>query len=634
MCGIAGFFYPASEPPRAASELLRKITRSLLHRGPDAEGYFEDRGLGLGHRRLKIIDLEGGVQPMTSGDGRYTVVFNGEIYNFRDIRRRLEQRGRTFKTRSDTESLLQLFEEKGAACLPELEGMFAFAVWDRERRTLTAAVDPFGKKPFYYAGPETTGGAFVFASEPRALLEHPGVSREPDRHAILKYLAFEYVPAPETIWSGVRKLRGGTAVEVSASGTRVFRYTRPYGPAVFAKTEAGWLAEAQELLRDAVKKRLVSDVPLGVFLSGGLDSTAVLAEMRALDPGRKIKTFTIGFEEASFDESAYARQAADFFSTEHIEEKLTLAAMLREHRAILAHLDEPMADASFIPTFLLSRLVRQSVTVALGGDGGDELFGGYPTFEAARLARRVDRWVPRPVQSMLTRAAQQLPVSMDNLSWDFKIKQFTKGLGYPPRARNQVWLGAFSDSELGPLLSADMIDVAAEAAGVYRGIDEALGEPAADDRDDLQEFYFKFYLEGDILVKTDRASMAHSLEARSPLLDDRLVGTVRRIPADIRFGNGQPKYLFKKMLFGRIPGDILNRPKKGFGIPIAHWIRKDLKAEFESTLASDRIRKAGFFNPDTVSALLAQHLAGKRDNRKQLWTLYVFEKWRERWLEA
>lgn len=628
MCGIAGFFYPASQPPRDASELLKKLTRALIHRGPDAEGYCEDpaAGLGLGHRRLKIIDLEGGAQPMTSADGRYTIVFNGEIYNFREIRSRLESRGRKFKTRSDTESLLQLFEEKGSACLAELEGMFSFAIWDRERRTLTAAVDPFGKKPFYYA---SAGGGLIFASEPRALLEHSGVPREPDRQSIVKYLAFEYVPAPDTIWRGVHKLRGGTALEMSAAGTRVFRYTRPYGPAVFAKTEAGWLAEAQELFRDAVKKRLVSDVPLGVFLSGGIDSTAVLAEMRALDPGRKIKTFTIGFEEASFDESSYARRAAEFFSTEHTEEKLTLGSMLREHEAILAHLDEPMADASFIPTYLLSRLVRKSVTVALGGDGGDELFGGYPTFEAARLARGIDRWAPPFVKGLMTRAAGALPVSMDNLSFDFKAKQFVKGLGYRPRIRSQVWLGAFSDTELGALLSPDL---AAEAAGVYRGIDETLGDLPADDRDDLQEFYFKFYLEGDILVKTDRASMAHSLETRSPLLDDRLVGTVRRIPAEIRFKGNQPKYLFKKMLFGRIPAEILDRPKKGFGIPIAHWIRRDLKTEFQTTLAPERIRKAGFFNPETVSALLNEHLAGKRDNRKQLWTLYVFEKWRENWL--
>ncbi len=629
MCGIAGFFYPAARPPADPSGLLKKITRALVHRGPDSEGYFEDAasGLGLGHRRLKIIDLEHGAQPMTSADGRYTIVFNGEIYNFKEIRQRLESRGRKFKTRSDTESLLQLFEEKGAACLSELEGMFAFAVWDRERRVLTAAVDAFGKKPFYYTN---AAGGFIFASEPGALLQHPAVSREPDRRSIVKYLAFEYVPAPDTIWAGVRKLRGGTAIEVSASGTRVFRYTRPYGPAVFAKTEAGWLAEAQELFRDAVKKRLVSDVPLGVFLSGGLDSTAVLAEMRALDPGRKIKTFTIGFEEASFDESAHARRAAEFFSTEHVEEKLTLGAMVREHRQILAHLDEPMADASFIPTFLLSRLVRKSVTVALGGDGGDELFGGYPTFAAARMAGHIDRWAPWS-KGMLARAAQALPVSMDNLSLDFKAKQFTKGLGYPARIRSQVWLGAFADTELGTLLSPDL---AADAAGVYRGIDDVLGDAPADARDDLQEFYFRFYLEGDILVKTDRASMAHSLEARSPLLDDRLVGTVRRIPANIRFGNGQPKYFFKKMIAGRIPGEIMDRPKKGFGIPIAHWIRQDLRGEFETALAPERIRKAGFFNPDAVSALLAQHLAGKRDNRKQLWTLYVFEKWRENWLNG
>jgi asparagine synthase (glutamine-hydrolysing) len=628
MCGIAGYFYPASEPPKDAAGLLKKMTGALAHRGPDAEGYCHEPGLGLGHRRLKIIDLETGEQPMTSSDGRYTIIFNGEIYNFREIRARLESRGRKFRTHSDTESLLQLFEEKGAACLPELEGMFAFAIWDRKRRALTAAVDAFGKKPLYYAAVK---GGTAFASEPGALLHHPDLSRTPDPKSLLKYLAFEYVPAPDTIWTGVRKLRGGTALEISAeAGVRMFRYTRPFGPAVYAKTEAGWVAEAQELFREAVKKRLVSDVPLGVFLSGGIDSTAVLAEMRAIDPGRKIKTFTIGFEEASFDESAHARRAADFFSTEHVEEKLTLGSMLKEHEAILARLDEPLADASFIPTFLLSRLTRRHVTVALGGDGGDELFGGYPTFEAARLAQSIDRWAPW-TKGLIGRAAGALPVSMKNLSLDFKAKQFTKGLSHSPRQRSQVWLGAFDPAEIANLMAPGTVS-AEDILGVYRGIDEVLGDPREDSRDELQEFYFRFYLEGDILVKTDRASMANSLETRSPLLDDRLVGTVRRIPAATRFGDGSPKYLFKKMMRGRLPAGIIDRPKKGFGIPIAGWIRQELKEEFQATLGPERIAKGGWFRPEVVTGLLNEHLAGKRDNRKQLWTLYVLEKWRANWV--
>lgn len=626
MCGIAGFFDPSGKRAEGSSELLRRMTRTLVRRGPDAEGYFESDGFAIGHRRLKIIDLEGGTQPMTSPDGRHTVGFNGEIYNFMEIRERLEACGRVFQTRSDTESLLALFEEKGAESFAELEGMFAAVIWDKPKNTLWAAVDPFGKKPLYYA---QKSGVFVFASEPKALLLYPGLSREVDPESLVRYLAFEYVPASKTIFKGIHKLRGGTAIEVSASGTRIIEYTRPIrrdsNPSASATME-----ELKFLFREAVRKRLVSDVPLGVFLSGGIDSSSVLAQMRALDPGRKIRTFTIGFDEPSFDESAYAREASRHFATEHIEERFTVNSMLCRHEEILGYLDEPLADASFIPTFLLSELVRKHVTVALGGDGGDELFGGYPTFDAARWA---DRLSPTAgAAGVLLRAgASALPVSTENLSFEFKLKQFAKGLGLPPRARNQVWLGAFSEPELRQILKPEW---RGPAAGVFKILDDTLGPVSADAMDDLQNFYLKFYLEGDILVKSDRASMANSLEVRSPLLDDRLARFVRSLPASIRFSPRTPKALLKRMMRGRVPDSILKRKKKGFGIPIAHWIRGSLRTSFESALSEERIRREGFFEPREVSRLLAEHLAGRRDNRKKLWTLYVFQKWQEQWLSA
>lgn len=604
MCGICGIY----SRERLAGAALEQMTQALAHRGPDEAGYLREAPVFFGHRRLKVIDLLTGAQPMTSQDGRVSLVFNGEIYNFREIRSVLEKKGRRFKTNSDTESLLQLYEERGVDCLRELKGMFAFVLYDRRERKLLLAVDRFGKKPLYYSD---SVEPFLFSSELKPLLRHPGVSKKISQKALDQYLAFEYVPAPLSMIEGILKLEAGHYLEVSESGIQKKKYWQ-HDFEDAEKSEEEWRQIFLSEFERSVRQRLVSDVPLGVFLSGGLDSSAVLAMMRKINPAQSIKTFSISFKEPSFDESKYSRLVSRYFKTEHFEESFSMAAMLSEHAAILNQMDEPLADASFLPTYFLSRLARRHVTVALSGDGGDELFYGYPTFQASCLGEKLD-FLPSGVWKLFHRWAEALPTSMDNISFDFKVKQFLKGMRYRGFKRDQAWLGAFSDekeSAFEPLRSFEALN-------------------ARDGLKKLQSFYFQFYLQGDILVKTDRASMAHSLEVRSPLLDDDLVRQMIQVPSRLQFRGGTNKYLFKKAMRGQLPEEIIDRPKKGFGIPIAHWIRQDLRREFEEIFNTRSIQKDGLFEASALQSLLQEHLSGKKDNRKQLWTVYVFQKWKQ-----
>ncbi|MEI8344786.1 MAG: asparagine synthase (glutamine-hydrolyzing) [Candidatus Omnitrophota bacterium] len=622
MCGICGVFN-LKGAPMDSGPVVEAMTHALSHRGPDQEGFLQDGPAALGHCRLKIIDLVGGAQPMTSQDGRVSLAFNGEIYNFLEIRQAIEKAGGHFESRSDTESLLQLYERQGPGCLGSLEGMFAFAAYDRRLKRLVLAVDRFGKKPLYYA---VRGDQLIFGSELKSLLCHPAVAKTIDLVALSEYLAFEYVPAPRSILEGVQKLEAGTCLEAGADGLHLRRYHR-HDFAVVQKSPGQWIEEFEGLFENAVKRRLVSDVPLGVFLSGGLDSSAVLWSACRLNGSRKTKTFTIEFDDPSFDESDYARLVSEHFHTEHISHRCTLDQMLAEHGQILGRLDEPMADASFIPTFMLCRLAREHVTVALSGDGGDELFMGYPTFQAHCLAERMG-WIPGPLRRLLGACVNRLPTSMDNLSLDFRLKQFFKGLTHPRIIRDQVWLGAFSQSQLRRILQTQLHEQAGRCYEPFDGF-----EPdKADSLKALQQFYFNYYLQGDILVKVDRASMANSLEVRSPLLDDRLVRAMLGIASKLNLSTPHGKGIFKQAMRPYLPARIIDRPKKGFGIPIAKWIRQDLKKEFERALSPQILRKDGIFEPSTVRLLLDEHLSGKKDNRKQLWTLYVFQLWKERYL--
>jgi asparagine synthase (glutamine-hydrolysing) len=630
MCGIAGIVEVGGPVDRVA---LARMTNALRHRGPDDESYYvaDDGGsgvsVGFGFRRLSIIDLAGGRQPMSNEDGSLWIVCNGEIYNHLELRHELEARGHQFRTHSDVETLLHLYEEVGPDCVNRANGMFACAIWDRKAQSLFLARDRLGKKPLYY---RETPTQFLFGSELKALWQHPNCARELDHHSLSRYLAYEYVPAPHTILKGIKKLTAGNSLLWSNGRSRVQRYWDLKFPGENSgRSEADLAEELRGRLKEAVRLRLISDVPLGVFLSGGIDSSALVAMMAELRPASQIKTFAIGFEEKSFDESRHARRVAEFFGTEHHEEVLPGRAMVDMVPEVAAFLDEPFADASVIPTYLLSRFTRRHVTVALGGDGGDELFAGYPTFLAARLARfyRMPEFIHERVIRPL---AGRLPVSHENFSFDFKLKSFLRGVGHRPELRNQVWLGSFTPAEQRALLASDPGEFDAYADILAAQNQCSTSHPG----ERLIYEYCKFYLAEDILVKTDRASMACSLEARAPFLDYKFVEFANSIPFQLKLKGTQSKFILKQALQGKLPPEILARGKKGFGIPIAKWFRGELRELVQDTLAESRLRQEGIFQPRAVAQLLEEHLRGTKDNRKPLWTLFMFQQWFEQHLKG
>ena len=631
MCGIAGILNSRGPVDR---DVLARMTNSLRHRGPDDEEYHLETpapgrlAVGLGFRRLAIIDLGAGRQPMANEDESLWIVCNGEIYNHQDLRSELEARGHRFRTHCDIETLLHLYEESGPDCLQKVNGMFAAAIWDTRDQRLFLARDRLGKKPLYY---RHTPSQFLFGSEVKALLQHPDCPPELDRVSLAKYLAYEYVPSPHCIFKGIQKLPAGHHLTWKNGQTTVRQYWDLSFPPVANSRPEGEIAdELLARLREAVRLRLISDVPLGVFLSGGIDSSSVVAMMAELRPASQIKTFAIGFEERSFDESHHARLVARHFGTDHHEDILKSQTLVDILPEVADFLDEPFADASIIPTYLLSRFTRRHVTVALGGDGGDELLAGYPTFQADRVARWYRRLPSALHKGLAQRLTGLLPVSHKNFSFDFKVKQFLRGVSYEPGIRNQVWLGSFTPDEQQNLLRAD-----SGGADVYDDIRAAEGRceaKAALNR--LVYLYCKFYLQDDILFKVDRASMACGLEARAPFLDYTLVDFLCTIPPRLKLRGLTAKYILKRALKGRLPADILGRGKKGFGIPIAKWFRGELRELLQDTLSESRLKRQGLFNPTAVSALIAQHLQGKKDNRKQLWTLFMFQLWHEKYLRA
>jgi asparagine synthase (glutamine-hydrolysing) len=624
MCGICG---TVGRDP-IDREALARMTAALRHRGPDDEGFLvEEHGdgvaVGLGFRRLSIIDLETGNQPIANEDGSLQLVFNGEIYNYRELRSELESRGHRFTTNADTEVIVHLYEDLGARCLERLNGMFALALWDSMRRELFLARDRFGKKPLYYAD---VGGSLLFGSELKSLREHPRCPGALDHESLSRYLALEYVPAPFSIIEGVKKLPGGHFLRWREGRVSVERWWElsfaSDGPAA---SDEEYVDELRERLRAAVRRRLVSDVPLGAFLSGGIDSSAVVAMMVDAMPATDVKTFTIGFGERSFDESEHARRVAEHFGTDHHEERFTSPAMLELLPTVVDVLDEPFGDASILPTYLLSRFTREFVTVALGGDGSDELLAGYPTFSADRVARLYR--VPRALhERVVVPLADRLPVSTENFSVDFKVKRFLRGATLPAHARHATWLGSFTPDEQRALTTVQA-DVFADQQRVLAAA------PTKDPLERLIYLYASTYLQDDILFKVDRASMACSLEVRAPFLDIELVEFLSRVPARLKLRRLDTKHLLKRAMSGVLPAGIAGRPKKGFGIPVAAWMKDDLREPMLDELSPDRLRRQGIFSPGAVEPLVREHLAGRRDHRKQLWTLFVFQLWHRRWVE-
>jgi asparagine synthase (glutamine-hydrolysing) len=610
MCGIAGF---AGSGDR---RILAAMTAALFHRGPDGEGFHVDDAakVFLGHRRLAILDIAGGVQPMWNEDGTVAVVFNGEIYNHRELRAELKRRGHRFATdHSDTEVLVHGFEEWGAALVERIDGMFAFVVYDARRRRLFLARDRFGKKPLFYA---ERAGCFAFASELPAILRHPAVPRDLDDLSLRKFFAYGFFPAPHTPYRAVRSLPGGHSAvfDLAAGRLSVARYWRfRIEPEEPAADEAALAEELRDLLSAAVARRLESDVPLGILLSGGIDSSAVLALAARHVPADRLNTFAVGFTEPSFDESPFAALMASAVGSRHHAITHRLEDARHEIDGLLARLGEPIGDSSVLPTSLVSRFARQSVTVALGGDGGDELFAGYDPVAALKASRLYQRLVPRRLHPAIAAAAAWLPRSDRNMSLDFKVRRWLRGVGARPALWNPLWLSALAPDEIAELFGTrtSAEELYSEAVELW----EACASP--DDLDRTLEFFTVLYLQNDILVKVDRASMLASLEVRAPFLDRALVDFARRLPHRFKFRNGERKYLLKRALSGIVPDRILRRPKKGFGIPLAKWLR-----DLPPPAAPHR----GVADAAWLERRWERHRAGAEDCRFALWCWLALER--------
>ncbi len=626
MCGIAG--YVGSAPP----ELLPAMVRMLEHRGPDDDGTHIEAGVGLGATRLAIIDLPTGRQPMAAVEGAAWIVFNGEIYNFRQLRATLEAQGRAFRTRSDTEVVLAAYEAWGDACVERLRGMFAFALWDRRQRRLLLARDRLGKKPLYYwPGP----GLFLFASELKALLCHPAVGRGVDWEALRHYLAFGYTPGARSIFLELPKVPPGHTAVFSEGRLRVAPYwTLPDGGVATAGRIAP--AEAPALvrheLREAVRLRLESDVPLGVFLSGGIDSSAVVASMREVT-GQRIATFTIGFGRVtpSFDEAPYARMVAQRFETDHHEAILepSVADLLP---AIVEHFDEPFADSSAVPTFAVAQATARHVKVALSGIGGDETFAGYPRYLGLRVSGLYAR-LPRPLRWLPSAAGRFLRESDASGGWGQRLRRFLAGGAGPLPDRYLGWTRFFSDGELERLATPALAarwrgDVAAvqRAAFAAYGHDDAL--------DGAFRIDLATYVPDDLLTMADRMSMAHSLELRAPFCDHRLVELSLRLPPAVKLPGLALKGLLKAAFADVLPRPILGRRKQGFMIPLARWLRGELRPQLDDLLAPERVGARGLFEPKAVEALVREHLAHERNHADRLWGLMMLELWMRQYLDG
>lgn len=620
MCGIAGFIGEGNR------EILENITNTLRHRGPDDVGFFLEGKVGLGHRRLSIIDLNTGRQPIFSEDKSVVVVFNGEIYNFLELKKELEKKGHNFSTQTDTEVIVHLYEEVGEQVFSRLNGMFAIALYDKKQEKLILARDRLGEKPLHYA---KFGQTLIFGSEIKALLQHPLVKRDLDFNSLNKYLVYEYVPSPATIFKNIYKLKPGEYLVYQKGNLAIKTYWDISFDKYEKLSEKDYLDQLDQRLAEAVKKRLISDVPLGIFLSGGIDSTTIgyYAQKSA---ATNIKTFCIGFEDSSFDESAYAKLAADFLKTEHYHQVFSSKDLLDLIPHIAEMLDEPLADASIVPTYLLSKFTRQKVTVALGGDGGDELFAGYPTFQAYKLFKFYQRF-PGFLRQLTSLLINRLPTSFDNISFDFRLKKFILGEQYQPEIRNQIWLGSFLPAEVGSLLKPELKNQL-QNNDLFEDINNLLKNIKSEKEENrLIYLYLKQYLQDDILVKVDRASMFNSLEVRAPFLDHTLVDFINSIPFEYKLKGWTTKYLLKKLMADKLPKEIINRPKKGFGIPVAKWISEDLKDFVLDILAESKIKREGIFNYDYIKILLEDHLSGRKDHRKRLWALIIFEEWLNQW---
>jgi asparagine synthase (glutamine-hydrolysing) len=652
MCGITGFGEITRE--RSADELQALVTRmrdALCHRGPDDAGLWVDAeaGIALGHRRLSIIDLSPlGHQPMFSANGRYAIIFNGEIYNFKILRAELESLDHKFRSHSDTEVMLAAFEQwEPFAATQRFNGMFAFALWDRSERRLYLARDRMGEKPMYYGW---QGKTFLFGSELKALRLHPDFKGEINREALTLFLRYSYIPAPHCIYSGIHKLPAGAMLSISfANGKSELPAPIPYWsfreaahqgvqmPGNLSDEDAG--AQFDSLLRDAVKLRMESDVPLGAFLSGGIDSSTIVALMQA-QSSRPVQTFTIGFHESGYNEAVHAKAVAQYLGTEHTELYVTPEETLAVIPRLPALYDEPFSDSSQIPTFLVAQMARRYVTVSLSGDGGDELFCGYKHYVVGREVWDRMKWLPRPLRAVLAKAIAATPVGFLNgsLPW---LRSTTAKYGRAGAVGDKLHKFAEVMAVKKPeefyqsLVShwkrpAELVVGGREPMAAFIDPGLHLDLPSFTQR--MMYLDALIYLPDDILVKVDRASMGVSLESRVPLLDHRIVEFAWQLPLRMKLRGGKSKWLLRQVLYQYVPATLIERDKMGFGVPLDAWLRGPLREWAEALLEEQRLQREGFFHPQLIRTKWQEHLSGQREWHYYLWDVLMFQAWQERWL--
>ncbi|MGV7006144.1 asparagine synthase (glutamine-hydrolyzing) [Desulfovibrio sp. QI0442] len=632
MCGIAGICQVDASPlTPEAGQWVKAMTDRMSHRGPDGEGQWSSGPVCLGHRRLSIIDLSGGGQPMHSADGQMTVTFNGEIYNYAELKEQLIALGGQFQTSSDTEVILEGYRIWGPDCLARFDGMFAFALWDNQQRRLFCARDRFGKKPFFYT---VQHGRLYFASELTGIeqLRHLSLTMNPQ--AVMRYLAYEYVPTPHSVYTEVQSLPPSHMLLLQDGNLSISRYwDMPMPDESDKRSDNELCEELRFLLSRAVRRRMVSDVPLGVFLSGGIDSS-IVAGLMARQSSTAIKTFSIGFSEASYDESRYARIVAKAFATDHHERVLSAEECADTLPGIISRMDVPMADASVAPTWLLSGVTREKVTVALGGDGADELWAGYEHYIGFKVAQWYNAAPSALRKGIIEPLAQLLPSSAGYINPRLAVATFLRAAHAPAWQRVQTMLTAFT-----PDMQESILDAAFKAQQPGFLAPEVLFAPTREHYDHWQpqntatplarafHVYARQFMLDDILVKVDRCSMLHSLEVRAPFLDKDAAEFAARLPVSRKLHGFKRKWLLKKAFAELLPDEILYRNKRGFQIPVAQWLRGRMRPLMEDLLSESTLKAQGIFNYQSVRALMDDHISGRADLRKPLWTLLVFQLW-------
>lgn len=629
MCGIVGIV-DLKGKNKIERDKIKSMADQIIHRGPDDEGFYLDNGVAFGARRLKIIDLETGHQPQSNEDGTIWIAFNGEIYNFHELRKELEDKGHKFRTKSDTETIIHLYEEEGEEGFKKLRGMFAFGIWDGKRRKLVLVRDRIGKKPLYYTFPDPS--TIVFSSEIKGILKFGGIDKELDLNSLDLYLTLEYIPSPHSIFKKIKKLMPGHYLVFDERGAFENSYWELERAEVPSNIEE-IKERLKELIKESVKLRLISDVPLGAFLSGGIDSSSIVAMMQLLgtDP---LMTFSIGFEEKSYNELKYARKIAELFKTQHYEFILKPDA-LELIWELVRYLDEPMSDFSIFPTYLVSKMARQHVTVILSGDGGDELFGGYEHYLAEKIERILRKYFLKLPYAIFPLISRFLPPKDVKKGIVNRIKRFSDGLKFPAELSHFRWMLYLDKFSKQRLYSSDFLSKLDRSNELWEKEPFSLIFEKMKSFDEMNRELFldlKSYLVDDIMVKVDRMSMACSLETRAPLLDHKLVEFVFSLPGNLKVRGLTTKWIFKKSMEGILPKETIYRQKEGFSIPIKKWLRDEFRGLMEDYLSERRIKEGGLFNFSEIKKMKEEHIKGIENHSHRLFALLLFEIWREKYI--